>query len=106
MDALFDITTDDVADGGLFAAADVRGPATALGAVRYGAGATAVTYRRHRDGAIVTGDAWSDGPRPDTLWVLCDRDYDPAGAVIVDTTTYIERPDLRRNDAPAPRAPR
>jgi hypothetical protein len=101
MDALFDLTTDDVADGGLFAAADVRGPATTLGAARYGAGATAVTYRRHRDGAIVTGDAWSDGPVPDTLWVLCD--YDPAGAVIVDTKTFTERPDLRTDGAPTPR---
>ena len=67
MDALFDITTDDVADGGLFAAADACGPANKLGTERYGAGATAVTYRRHRDGAVVTGDSWSAGPVPPRL---------------------------------------
>lgn len=103
MDALFDITTEDIADGGLFAADDFRGPANTLGAARSGAGATAVTYRRHRDGAITTGDMWSAGPTPDTMWVLCDRDYDPTGAVIVDTKTFIERPDLRTEDTTAPR---
>lgn len=103
MDALFDIATEDIADGGLFAADDFRGPANTLGTARYGAGATEVTYRRHRDGAITTGDAWSDGPIPGTMWVLCDRDYDQAGAVIVDTKTFIERPDLRTDDITAPR---